>query len=203
MGESVGELLFAEPLLWLIGVAEIAFWVFLAAGLAARYLLRRAGLGAALLVGVPLMDVVLIVAATADVASGGEPSRVHGLAAVYLGVTVAFGHSLIRWADARFAHRFAGGPRPVRPPRGGRARIRYEWREFGKVVLAWLLAAAVMCLLTVVGGGPFPEIAQWHGDPMWAWLGRVSVVAAIWFVAGPLWATLLPGDDRGRDRVRS
>ncbi|BBG05011.1 MULTISPECIES: hypothetical protein [Pseudonocardia] len=200
----MGEMLLAEPLLWLIGAAEIGFWLFLAAGLAARYLLRRTGLGAALLLGVPLMDVVLIVAATADIASGGEPSRVHGLAAVYLGVTVAFGHSLVRWADARFAHRFAGGPRPVRPPRGGRARMRYEWREFGKVVLAWVIAAGVLCLLTVVGGRGIPELAQWPADPMWAWLLRVSTVAAIWFVAGPLWATVLPGaDDRERDRVRA
>ncbi|GAA1386901.1 hypothetical protein GCM10009613_21610 [Pseudonocardia kongjuensis] len=207
MGESVGEtvveLLLAEPLLWLIGAAEIAFWVFLVAGLAARYLLHRPALGAALLVGVPLMDVVLVVAAVADVASGGEPSRVHGLAAVYLGATVAFGHPMIRWADARFAHRFAGGPRPVRPPRGGPARVRHEWRGFGRVVLAWLLAAGVLCLLTAVGGQPFPEPGQWPADPMWAWLGRLSVVAAIWFVAGPLWATVLPGDDRERDRVRS
>ncbi|WP_424326067.1 hypothetical protein [Gordonia sp. (in: high G+C Gram-positive bacteria)] len=34
------------------------------------------------------------------------------LARLYLGVTVVFGPRLIRWADARFAHRFAGGPAP-------------------------------------------------------------------------------------------
>lgn len=194
----MGDSLLAEPLLWLIGASEIAFWVFLVAGLAARYVLRRARLGAALLLGVPVTDVVLVVASTADLAAGGEPSRVHGLAAVYLGVTVAFGHSLVRWADARFAHRFAGGPRPVKPPRGGPARRRYEWREFGKLAVAWGIAAAVLVLFTVVGGLPFPSPAQWPGDPMWSWLGTMSVVAGIWFVVGPLWATVFPGSDERR-----
>lgn len=203
----MGDSLLADPLLWLIGASEIAFWVFMAAGLAARYLLRRAQLGAVLLLGVPLMDVVLIVASTADLAAGGEPSRVHGLAAVYLGLTIAFGHSLVRWADARFAHRFAGGPRPVKPPRGGPARMRYEWREFGKVAAAWGIAAAVLVLLTVVGGRSFPALAQWPADPMWSWQVTLSAVAGIWFVVGPLWACVFPGradsgsDDREPTRV--
>lgn len=199
----MGDSLLAEPLLWLIGASEIGFWIFMVAGLAARYVLRRERLGAALLLGVPLMDVVLIVASTVDLAGGGEPSRVHGLAAVYLGLTIAFGHSLVRWADVRFAHRFAGGPAPVKPPRGGPARTRYEWREFRKVLVAWGIAAAVLVLLTVVGGRELPGPAQWPADPMWSWLGTVSVVAGIWFVVGPLWATVLPGSaDSGRERTR-
>ncbi|ANY10055.1 hypothetical protein [Pseudonocardia sp. HH130630-07] len=187
--------LLAEPLLWLIGASEIGLWVFLGAGLAARYVLRRPRLGGVLLLGVPLMDVVLVTVSTADLASGGEPSRVHGLAALYLGLTVAFGHSLVRWADARFAHRFAGGPRPVKPPRGGPARMRHEWREYRKVVLAWVLTAVVLALFTVAGGLGFPAPGAWPADPLWSWLGTATVVAVIWLVAGPLWATVFPGDD--------
>ncbi|ALE71983.1 MULTISPECIES: hypothetical protein [unclassified Pseudonocardia] len=199
----MGESLFAEPLLWLIVGAEIGFWVFLLSGLAARYLLRRRGVGAVLLLGVPAMDVVLVTASTLDLATGGEPSRVHGLAALYLGVTVAFGHSLVRWADVRFAHRFAGGPAPVRPPRGGAARMRYEWGEFRKVVAAWVITTGVLALLTVAGGLAFPAPAAWPDDPMWSWLATASLVAGIWFVAGPLWATVFPGtDDRERSGVR-
>ncbi|WP_226361718.1 hypothetical protein [Pseudonocardia sp. ICBG1142] len=199
----MGESLFAEPLLWLIVGAEIGFWVFLLAGLGARYVLRRRGLGAVLLLGVPLMDLVLVTASTVDLATGGEPSRVHGLAALYLGITVAFGHSLVRWADVRFAHRFAGGPAPVRPPRGGAARMRYEWREYGKVVAAWVITAAVLVLLSVVGGRAVPVPGAWSGDPMWSWLATASLIAGIWFVAGPLWATVFPGtDDRERSGAR-
>ncbi|NWJ73379.1 hypothetical protein HX744_23150 [Pseudonocardia sp. ICBG1122] len=199
----MGESLFAEPLLWLIVGAEIGFWVFLLAGLGARYVLRRRGLGAVLLLGVPLMDLVLVTASTVDLATGGAPSRVHGLAALYLGITVAFGHSLVRWADVRVAHRFAGGPAPVRPPRGGLARTRYEWREYGKVVAAWIVAAAVLVLLSVAGGRAFPAPGAWPEDPMWSWLATASLVAGIWFVVGPLWATVFPGSgDRERADVR-
>lgn len=103
----------------LIIACEIMFWVFIAAGLAARYLLRRKTLGAALLICAPLVDVVLLVATALDLRGGGEANFTHGLAAAYIGFSVAFGHSLISWADARFAYRFAGGPAPVAPPEYG------------------------------------------------------------------------------------
>jgi hypothetical protein len=101
-----------------IVACEVGFWVVLLAGLIARYVWRRSSLGAALLVCVPLVDLVLLVASALDLRYGrGEADVAHGLAAVYLGVSVAWGHSMVRWADARFAHRFAGGPSPPRPPR--------------------------------------------------------------------------------------
>ena len=96
-----------------IVACEVGFWVVLLAGFTARYLLRRPRLGAALLVCVPLADLVLLVASALDLRYvGGQADLAHGLAAIYLGVSVAWGHSMVRWADARFAHRFAGGPRP-------------------------------------------------------------------------------------------
>lgn len=186
-----------DPLVLLIGAAEVAFWVFLLAGLAARYLLRARRLSTALLLCVPLVDVVLVVASVADVASGSPPGPVHGIAALYLGFTVAFGHAMVRWADVRFAHRFAGGPSPERKPRGGPSRTRYEWREFAKMALAWVIAVGVTVVLAAVGGTGVPAPLQWLGDPLWSWPARATIAAAIWFAVGPLWATLWPGvDDR-------
>ena len=93
-----------------IVAVEIAFWVLLAAGLIARYPLRLPRVGAALLVCVPLVDLVLLGATVIDLRGGATAGVAHGLAAVYLGVSVGYGHRMIRWADVRFAHRFAGGP---------------------------------------------------------------------------------------------
>jgi hypothetical protein len=126
----------------LIVACEIAFWVVLAGGLVARYGLGRRRLGAVLLACVPLVDVVLLGAAMLDLRRGASADAAHGLAAAYLGFSVAFGPSLVRWADARFAHRFAGGPAPSRPSRYGRERTRHEWREFGKALLPGRSAAA-------------------------------------------------------------
>jgi hypothetical protein len=114
-------------LIWIV-VGEVAFWAFVVAGLSARYLLGRARPGAALLLATPLVDASLLAASALDLRDGGAARPTHGLAFTYLGFTVAFGKSTIRWADARFGHRFAGTPAPPRSPRYGRAKARHEWQ---------------------------------------------------------------------------
>jgi hypothetical protein len=191
--------LLANPLVWLIAASEIGFWVLLGAGLLARYALRLRRTSTVLLLLVPVLDLVLIGASLVDVAGGSPPGQVHGLAAVYLGGTVAFGHSLIRWADGWAAHRFGGAPRPGRKPKYGAERAAYEWREWAKVALLTGIAVAVMLLIAGVGGTGVPPLPQWGFDPMWNWAFRAGVVTLIWFAAGPVWATLFPSrDDRER-----
>jgi len=165
---------------------EIAFWVVLAAGLVARYPLRRPRLGAALLTCVPLVDLVLLVASVIDLRRGATASVGHGLAAVYLGFSVAFGHSVVRWSDQRFAHRFAGGPPPVRPPRYGWARTRYEWREWGKALLGWAVACGLLAaaILWVDDAERTRELG--------GWIRGLTVAIVVWLVAFPVWETLFP-----------
>jgi hypothetical protein len=176
-------------LLAFILAAEIAFWVVLGAGLVARYLLGRRRLGAALLLMAPLVDLVLLAATTIDLARGASAAFAHGLAAAYIGFSVAFGPSVIRWADARFAHRFAGGPPPQRPPRYGRARARHEWREFGKALLAWAIASALLATaIAIVGDADRTQELQ-------GWLVRLTTVLAIWSlwpITHTLWPTSNP-----------
>jgi hypothetical protein len=172
-------------LLAIIIAAEIAFWVVLLAGLAARYLLGRRRLGAILLVLAPMVDLVLLTATVIDLARGATAEFAHGLAAAYIGFSVAFGHSVIRWADERFAHRFAGGPPPQRKPRYGRARARYEWREFGKALLAWTIAAGLLgAAIAIVGDADRTQELQ-------GWIVRLTIVLAIWSL-WPITHTLWP-----------
>lgn len=185
MGELL-DTLRENPMAAVIGLCEIGFWIMLGAGLAARYLLKWRRMSVVLLVSTPLLDVVLLIATVVDLRRGGEASFVHGLGAAYLGFSVAFGHSMIRWADQRVAHRFAGGPPPVKPPKHGPARIRYEWREWGKCLLAWAIACGVLLLLIFIVGTPD------RTNTLWSWMGRLTVVLGIWFVTGPLWTMLSP-----------
>lgn len=173
-----------NPVAAVILAGEIAFWVFLFGGLAVRYLLRSRRVSTIMLISVPLIDVVVLVATYLHLRSGADPDFTHGLAAVYLGFSVAFGHSLLRWADQRFAHRFADGPPPWRPPKYGSARVRYEWREFGKLLFAWAITAGVIGLFVLAFGE--------RAEPMWSWAGRLAPVVVIWFLVGPLWNTLSP-----------
>jgi len=133
---------------------EIAFWLFVAAGLAARYLLRRKTLGAALLLCTPLVDLVLLVAAVLHVKSGATADMTHGIAAVYIGVSVAYGHRMIRWADVRFAHRFAGGPAPVKPPKGGPEHARNERIGWFMHLLAWVIGCAILLGMIAIANAP-------------------------------------------------
>src|SRR3712207_9123476 len=116
-------------LIALIVATEIAFWVLLAAGLATRYLLRWKRTSTVLLASVPLVDLVLLVATTIDLAGGATARGAHGIADAYIGFSVAFGPRPIRWADQSFHHRFAGGPEPRASPRGGREATRYGGRS--------------------------------------------------------------------------
>ncbi|MFC4947463.1 hypothetical protein [Pseudonocardia sp. GCM10023141] len=188
----MGNFLSANPLVLLIAACELGFWVLLVLGLAARYLLRARVLSTVLLLLVPVLDLVLVSASIIDVAGGSAPGLTHGLAAVYLGFTVAFGHSMIRWADRRFAHRFAGGPPPPAPPKYGPERVAHEWREWGKAALATVIALAVIAVTALVAGTAVPAPLDWFGDPMWNWGGRLAAIALIWFVGWPLRVSIAP-----------
>jgi hypothetical protein len=139
-------------LIALIVAAEVAFWLILLSGLTARYVLRRPRLGMALLVVTPLVDLALLTATTIDLRRGGEAALPHALAAVYIGVTVAWGHRIVRWADIRFAHRFAGGPPPTRPPRTGSRHAARERREWLRHLVAWTIGTALLGIGVLVVG---------------------------------------------------
>jgi hypothetical protein len=160
-----------------IAGCEIAFWIFLGLGLAARYLLRWRGVSRVLLLCVPLVDVVLLVVTVIDLNRGASANVTHGLAAAYLGFSIMFGHSMIRWADQRFAHRFANGPTPWKPPKSGPDRVRYEWREWAKCLGACAIACAVMGVLIFVVSTPERTTALWQGM-----IPRLGMITGVWLL---------------------
>ena len=163
-----------------IVACEVGFWVLLAAGPAARYGLRWPRVGAALLVCVPLVDVVLVVATVIDLRGGAVATAAHGLAGAYIGFSVAFGHGLIKAADVRVAHRFAGGPAPVPPPQRGPLRVRLECQVWGRALLAWFIACGVLILVMVAVGDAS------RTQQLSLWIQGLSAVLVLWLLAGPL-----------------
>ncbi|MTD46771.1 hypothetical protein GKE82_21380 [Conexibacter sp. W3-3-2] len=175
---------------------EIGFWVVLAAGLLARYALRRRRLSTALLVAAPLVDVVLLAATVADLRGGATANASHGLAAAYIGFSIAFGHRLVRRADAHAAHRLADGPKPPKPPRGGPARAAYEWRLWLHAVLAGAITCALIAgAIALVGDAARTEELE-------SWFPRVGTVVGVWGVIA-LSYVLFPGADRDRPPSRT
>jgi len=164
---------------------EIGFWVLLALGLLARYVLKARRLSAVLLISVPVVDVVLLAISVIDLRRGGEAGLVHSLAAIYIGVSIAFGHQLVSWADQRVAHRFAGGPPPVRPPRSGRAHAVHQVKQWLRHLLAYLVAAAVLGGFTLLVGDLDRTLALWAPMAGWGVGVLVDLVITVSYAVSP------------------
>ena len=182
-----------SPLTGAIVACEIGFWLLIAAGLLTRYALRKPKAGAVVLALVPVVDLALLVVTVLDLNNGARPSAMHGLAALYLGFSVVFGPSMVRWADVRFAHRFSGGPAPEKP--SGAAKTRHEWREWGKCVLASAISAVLLLLAILI-------VDSDQAAPLWGWLPKLGTVTGIWFLVGPLWQQVFGSSGRAEGAAR-
>lgn len=165
-----------NPILAVIIACEIGFWVFVALGLATRYALGRRRLGGALLVMAPVVDLILLTAVVISLRSGATASFSHSLAALYLGASIAYGHSMVSWADSRFAHRFAGGQTP--PKLYEQEYARKCWTDVVRTGLAVGIAAGIIwSLRLLVDDSTRTE----------ALLG-IHPILGIWFAIDVLWA---------------
>ena len=154
----------------------------LALALAARYLLRRERLSRALLFSLPVVDLFLLAFTALDLRSGTPATFAHGLATAYVGFTVAFGSVAVRWADQRFAFRFADGPPPVKAPSLGWPAVRYEFELWFRSIVAWVIA--IVLLLALIAYLDNEAVTARLQD--WFRIALGSVIA--WFIFGPLWS---------------
>jgi hypothetical protein len=180
--------------------------VLLALGLGARYLLKWRRTSVVLLLCEPVLELVLFAVTAYDLRNGAEPGWEHGLAALYIGYTVAYGHYTIRWLDGHAAHRLAGGPPPPKPPRYGRARAAHE----GRLWLRTLLGATVACALlqgAVWYVGDEGDVSSLHAF-QWAAIralgihGAVALAYLIWPKQAPAGTPEVPAEARKQEAHR-
>jgi len=166
----------------LIVACEVGFWVILLLALAVRYLLREEPLSRGLLFCLPLIDVMLLVFTAMDLRRGATATFAHGLAAAYVGFTVAFGGMAVKWADAHFAHRFAAGPVPGKAPTRGWQAVRYDFSLWARCIVACVITMALVeALVQFIGAS---EATQ----PLLAWHKHALGCIVFWFLFGPLWS---------------
>ena len=174
----------------LIIACEVGFWVLLALGLTARYLLKWRRTSVALLLCEPLLELVLFVVTAIDLKNGAEPGWEHGLAALYIGFTVAYGHYTIRWLDGHAAHRLAGAPLPPSPPRYGMARARHEGRLWLRtVVMAAVACALLQAAVWYVGDGDTSSLRSFQGTAL-----RIAGIHGVIALTYTIWPKRAPGD---------
>lgn len=133
---------------------EIAFWIFVIAGLSVRYLLGMKKLGMGLLAATPVVDLLLLIATVIDLQRGATAGLVHGIAAIYIGVSIAYGHQMIAWADRYFQFWFKGGNHPRKMKRYGKDHANHERKGWLRHVVAWC-----------IGSGFLYIMIWWIGDP--------------------------------------
>lgn len=169
----------------LIIACEVGFWVLLAVGLALRYVAKMPRASVAVLLCEPALEVVLFVATAIDLKNGAEPDMRHGIAAAYIGFSVALGPQTIRWADARVAHRFFNGPPPVKPPKYGMARAAHEWKTAARWILAAVIAMALLqgAIWFVGDDGDVGSLREWQGKMLFV-IG-VNVIIALTYTLWP------------------
>lgn len=174
--------MYSSIILLLIVSCEVAFWLFLVSGLSARYIFKQQRLSTILLYLVPWIDVVLLGAVVIDLRSGSLATFAHGLAAAYIGFTVAFGKATLNWADKAFAHRFSNGPKPEKPPSYGKELFFYELKWFGRCLIAVGITIALSFAAIIAVNDP----ARTAAFNLWTMLPPVT--AALWCLFGPIWS---------------
>lgn len=137
-----------------IVACEIGFWIILLGGLASRYLFDQRRLSTFVLACIPLIDLFLLAFSIIDLRSGGTATIAHGFAAIYIGISIAWGKHLINWVDERFAYWFADGPPPSKPPKTGQAHARYERRMWGRHLLSWVVGCILLLGAVILVGDP-------------------------------------------------
>ncbi|MGN7386187.1 hypothetical protein [Sporosarcina sp. SAFN-015] len=131
---------------WIIIACEIGFWVVIAAGLVTRYIFNKKRLGLFFLALTPVIDLLLLIVTANDLYNGATATQVHAIAAIYLGVSVAFGKSMIRWADEKFLYYVKKqGSKPVR--KHGLAYAKHSMKGSLQHVLAFIIGGAFLFLM--------------------------------------------------------
>ncbi|MBK7685677.1 MAG: hypothetical protein IPJ25_06395 [Rhodocyclaceae bacterium] len=166
----------------LIVACEFGFWVILLLALAVRYLLSKERLSRALLVCLPLIDLLLLLFTATDLRRGATATFAHGLAAAYIGFTVAFGGMAVKWADAHFAYRFAAGVAPIKPPSRGLDLVRYDFMLWARCIVACLITMALVEALIQFVGNSEATL------PLLAWNKHAFGCIVLWFIFGPAWS---------------
>ncbi|MEZ5501046.1 MAG: hypothetical protein R3E77_16640 [Steroidobacteraceae bacterium] len=166
----------------LIVGCEIGFWIILLLALALRYLHRNEPVSRALLLCLPLIDVFLLVFTALDLRAGSTSTFAHGLAAAYIGFTIAFGGLVVQWADAHFAHLFVDGPKPERAPTRGWDLVHYDLGLWVRCIIACIVTVALIEVLArfVDNGDAAAVLRTWHKTAFGCVL--------LWFVFGPAWS---------------
>lgn len=128
---------------WMIVACEIGFWIVIVLGLFTRYVRKKDKLGLFFLALTPIIDLILLVITGLDLYWGATATIAHAIAAVYIGISIGFGKSMIKWADERFRYYVTKeGSKPIK--RYGMEFAKHYLKGWGRHLLSYLIGSGIL-----------------------------------------------------------
>ncbi|WP_414055285.1 hypothetical protein [Macrococcus equi] len=132
----------------LIIAAEILFWVFIVLGLFARYIFHKPTLSKILLSSTIVVDLFLLIITTIHLYNGGNAEIAHGIAAVYIAVSVTFGKQMIGWLDEKFQTLLLN-KQPL-PKKHGKVYAVHYLKSFVRHIIAFIIAFMLITFMQMI-----------------------------------------------------
>lgn len=168
----------------MIVACEVAFWIVIIVGLFTRYLLNQKRLGLFFLALTPLIDLILLAITGFDLYRGASATLAHGIAAVYIGVSIAFGKSMIAWADERFRYYIAKqGEKPIQ--RYGLDYARHYFKSWLRHVLAYVIGIGCLYGLIYLVQDPERTETLYGTIRLWSLILGIDLLIAIAYFVWP------------------
>ncbi|OXS73479.1 hypothetical protein B1B04_12195 [Lysinibacillus sp. KCTC 33748] len=135
---------------WII-TAEISFWIVIIIGLICRYVFNMPKLSIFFFALTPVIDLFLVILTAMDLKAGTPASTSHGIAAIYIGVSIAFSKTMITWADEKFQKWFLKSNQKNEPLTGVK-KGKHEIKMLSQHIGAFIIGAGLLYAMSLFVG---------------------------------------------------
>lgn len=168
---------------WIIA-AEIAFWIVILIALVFRYRFNKPKLSIFFFALTPVIDLLLILLTAMDLKAGTPASASHGIAAIYIGVSIAYGKTMITWADEKFQQWFL--KIQIEKQRlTGLAKGIHEVKMLGLHVLAYIISTSLLYAMIVFIGQHTDTSSLLQVMKIWGIVLIIDAVISLSYVIFP------------------
>lgn len=169
---------------WMIVICEVLFWVVIVLGLVTRYVFKKNKLGLFFLALTVVIDFILLIITGVDLYNGATATFAHAIAAVYIGVSIAFGKSMIQWADERFQYYvIKQGSKPVK--KFGIEYAKQYMQSWIRHVMAYLIGAGLLVGMIYFTNDPSQTVVLRSVLKIWSLVLSIDLIIAISYFIRP------------------
>ncbi|QDP99141.1 hypothetical protein FOH38_00470 [Lysinibacillus fusiformis] len=168
---------------WIIS-AEIAFWIVIIVGLICRYVFKKPKLSIFFFALTPVIDLLLVLLTAMDLKAGTPASTAHGIAAIYIGVSIAYGKTMISWADVKFQQWILKAS-IQKETLTGLAKGKHEMKLLGRHIVAYIIGAGLLYAMTLFIGSNTDTSPLLQVMKVWGIVLTVDAIISISYVIFP------------------